>query len=252
MHDMNRRAVIALVLTGAMGWVGFGIGWAIVGGYLPGTDPTASAQAITNFYTRDLLSIRVGLMLAVFSLTFVLMWGVAVVMVSRRIERGFPAFSYVQLVAMALSNGFTLLCVIVWCVASYRAGEISPDITRTLHDFAWLMFELSWPPYFVWLLAIAIVILRDRSPQPLFPRWAGYLTIAEAMVNFLDSFLHIFKTGPLAYNGLYALWVTVFVFWAWAIVMTILVVRAAKRPELSSTPEAEPAVKLGVVVPANA
>jgi hypothetical protein len=222
-----------------MGWVGFGIGWAIVGGYLPGTDPTASAEVIANFYTHDLLTIRIGLMLALFSLTFVLMWGIAVIMVCRRIERSFPAFSYLQLAAMTLSNGFTLLCVIVWCVASYRAGEIPPDITRTLHDFGWLMFELSWPPYFVWLLAIAIVIFRDRSPRPLLPRWAAYLTIAEAMINFLDSFLHIFKTGPLAYNGLYALWVTVFVFWAWAVVMTILVVRAAKRPEMSSTPEEE-------------
>lgn len=233
MQASNGRVVSALAVTGVLGWVGYGIGWAIVGGYLPGTEPSASAEAITSFYTQNLMSVRVGLMIAMFCLTFVLMWGVAVFMVSRRIENGFPAFSYVQLAAMTVGNGFTLLCVIIWMVASYRAGDISPQITLTLHDFAWLMFELSWPPYFVWLLAIAIVILRDRSVRPLLPRWAAYMTLAEAVVNFLDSFLHIFKTGPLGYNGFYALWVTVFVFWAWALVLTATVLRAAKRPEMS-------------------
>jgi hypothetical protein len=209
-----------------------------VGGYLPGTEPAASPEAITAFYTENLMPVRVGLMIGMFCLTFVLMWGVSVFMVSRRIEGRFSAFSYLQLSAMTVANGFTLLCVIIWMVASYRAGEISPQITLTLHDFAWLMFELSWPPYFVWLLAIAIVILRDKSARPLLPRWAAYMTLAEAVVNFLDSFLHIFKTGPLGYNGFYALWVTVFVFWAWAVVLTVLIVRAAKRPELSQ-PEDE-------------
>jgi hypothetical protein len=235
MQAMNGRIVSGLTITGVLGWVGFGIGWALVAGFLPATPPTDSAQQIAEFYLQDLMPIRVGLMIGMFCLTFVYMWGVGVFLLSRRIEGGWTPFSFVQLAAMTAANGFTLLCVICWMAASYRVGEISPEITLTLHDFGWLMFELSWPPYFVWLIAIAIVILRDRSANPLLPRWVAYLTIAEAIVNFLDSFLHIFKTGPLAYDGFYALWVTVWVFWAWALVLSVMVIRAARRPDLSWT-----------------
>lgn len=228
----NGRTVVWLVLAGAMGWVGYGISFGAVASFIPASDPSTSADEIVRLYTDNLLRTQLGLSVGAASLTCVLMWGVAVFMVSRRIEKGFPAFSYLQLAAMTMSNGFTILCTIIWCIASFRAGEISPDITRTLHDFGWVMWELSWPPYFLWLVAIGLVILRDRSPRPILPRWAGYVTIGEAVVNFLDMFPHMFTTGPLAYNGFYAFWITVFVFWAWAVAMTILVIRAARRPEI--------------------
>jgi hypothetical protein len=39
----------------------------------------------------------------------------------------------------------------------------------------------------------------------------------------------VFKTGPLAYNGLIALWIPLGVFGVWIAVMTVLVVQAIHR-----------------------
>src|ERR1700704_3854975 len=100
-----------------------------------------------------------------------------------------------------------------------------------LHDAAWFLFLFSWPPFAVWVGAVGVVILRDRDQSPMFPRWSGYLSIWTAFLFIPAALMAFFKTGPMAYNGVLALYIPVFVFVVWVIAMTRVLLRIISSQE---------------------
>jgi hypothetical protein len=45
------------------------------------------------------------------------------------------------------------------------------------------------------------------------------------------SFMGLFKTGPLAYNGLLAFWLVAVDFFVWMVVMSIVVMKVISKDE---------------------
>jgi hypothetical protein len=109
-----------------------------------------------------------------------------------------------------------------------------------LNDFGWFAFLFSFPPFTAWCVMIAVAILRDHAPNPLFPRWAGYLSIWAAVMLMPAGLMTFFKTGPMAYDGIIAFWIPTFSFLVWMIAMTVSMLRLIKRLERRSVPLAEP------------
>jgi hypothetical protein len=81
----------------------------------------------------------------------------------------------------------------------------------------------------MWMIAIAI--LRDVNPTPTFPRWVAYYNIYAGIGMAPASFMGLFKTGPLAYNGLLAFWLVAVDFFVWMVVMSIVVMKAITRDQ---------------------
>jgi hypothetical protein len=117
----------------------------------------------------------------------------------------------------------------VWAVAAYRPETYSSDIVLMLNDAGWFLVLFTWPPFSMWCIAVAAAILRDESVDPVFPRWAGYLSISAAFLLVAAACMAFAKTGPLAYNGLIALYVPVAWFLVWMVAMSILAIRAVTR-----------------------
>ncbi|MGB8390637.1 MAG: hypothetical protein WCE76_23335, partial [Mycobacterium sp.] len=72
-------------------------------------------------------------------------------------------------------------------------------------------------------------ILSDVTPEPIFPRWSGYLSIFVALVQIPPVMLVFFKTGPFAWDGLISWWLPAIDFFGWIVVMMVLTATAARR-----------------------
>jgi hypothetical protein len=118
----------------------------------------------------------------------------------------------------------------VWAVASFRAGEISPDVTLTLSDMGWFMFLFPWQwGGGIWFVAVTLSILIDKSENPVYPHWVRYLSLWFCLLTFSDSLVAFFDDGAFAFNGLMAFYVPFSALLAWVIILTWATIRGIKR-----------------------
>jgi hypothetical protein len=136
--------------------------------------------------------------------------------------------TYIQIACVAIAALEGVISTCIWVAAAFRPAGIEPNITRALNDLGWIAFLLDVPPFTVWLGAIGIAILRDRRPEPVFPRWLGYANLWVAGLVCPALLIPFFKTGPFAYNGLIALYVPFGCFFAWMVITTPYLIAAIK------------------------
>lgn len=201
------------------------LGMVVVGGYIPATNPAGSATEIARFYTENTGSIRLGMIISMIGFTLFVPFGIAIAMQTRRMEK-VPVMTYVQIASVAISALEGVMSTCIWLTASFRPDEVSPELTRALHDLGWITFLVDVPPFSVWMVAIGIAILRDRNPVPIFPRWLGFLNFWVALLILPALLLPFFKTGPFAYNGILALYLPFGSFFIWMVIMTFALFRA--------------------------
>jgi hypothetical protein len=205
----------------------FFIGFIPLAHFLPPPSPEAGAAEIAQMYRDNALGIRIGMFLVLIVAGLFLTFGVSITMQTRRIEGpGYPIMSYLQLPVMGLSAVIAAFCAIFWEAAAYRPDNTSPDVTRALNDLGWFTFLWPWVPFSLWCVAIAVPVLRDRSAAPVYPRWVAYLNIWTAIL-FLPAGVIVFvKRGPLAWNGVFAFYIPLFVFFGWVMAMAFVTLRA--------------------------
>jgi len=90
-------------------------------------------------------------------------------------------------------------------------------------------------------MATSAAILCDTSATPVVPRWSGYLGLVMGLAQASASFLIYFKTGPFAWNGLFAWWLPATDFFAWFVIMTVLTIKAIDNQDRQSAERPEPA-----------
>ncbi|MCY4426738.1 MAG: hypothetical protein OXC05_06875 [Halieaceae bacterium] len=205
------------------------LGMIILAPYVPATDPTANAETIQAFYLDNLWGIRFGMVLCLIAFSLLVPFGVGIALQTRRMET-IPAMSWLQVAAIAVCAFEGIMAVLIWLAAAYRPGEVSAEITLTLHDLGWLTFLIDIPIFSIWLAAVGIAILRDRKSPPLLPRWLGYFTLWVAILLAPALGIEFFKTGPFAYNGLLALYLPFVMIFLWMIVIVPPLLKAMDTP----------------------
>lgn len=205
-------------------------------GFIPPPSPAHSASEIAQLYIDRKLAIRVGTLIECVGFTFYLTWSMSIVFFMRKMERGMPVLSYT---AIALAGGgyvFFLLMPITWAALAFRPETLDPAILQVANDYVWFVFILSWPPFAMFMVLIAVAVLRDRNPTPIFPRWVGYLNLWTAVLIIPAGLVEFFTTGPFAYDGAISFWFVWIVFFGWIIGMSVIVLRACaaeKRGQLA-------------------
>jgi hypothetical protein len=202
----------------------------LLAGMFPPTLPTATAAEIVDHYASNATPLRVGCVLMAFGAALIAPWAVAIAVQMRRRELGAPVLTYAALASAFFVAIDASLIPTVWAVASFRAGAVSPDITLTLNDTGWFMFEFPWQlGGGIWFVAVALSILTDSGDDPTYPRSIGWLSLWFCLLTFGDSLNVFFKQGPFAYNGLFTFYIPFSVLLAWVVVLTWATVRAIKR-----------------------
>jgi hypothetical protein len=201
------------------------LGMVIVSGIVPPQDPSAGGEEIADWYSGDTTGIRLGMLISMIAFTLFVPFGIAIAIQTRRTEDR-PVLSYVQLACVAIAALEGVIAAVIWSTAAFRPEDIDPDITRAINDLAWFAFLFDIPPFSVWMAAIGIAVLRDRSEPPVFPRWVGYLNLWAATFILPGMLMTFFKTGPFAFDGLLALYLPFSVFFAWMLVMSVMLFKA--------------------------
>ena len=213
------------------GWIA---SFVLLAGFIPPPSPDLTPEQLVALYSGHTGVIRLGLMLTMFASALLVPFAAVISAQMRRIEGDRAVLAPTQLISGGLLALEFILPLMVWQTAAYRP-EISPVLVRLLNDMGWLMFVGVISSAIVEFACIGVVILADRRGTGVFPRWAGYFNLWVALLVAPAGMVPFFKSGPFAWNGLFAFFVPMAVFATWAVVMVVLLRRAILAEDSDTT-----------------
>lgn len=229
---MNATTQRWCVYCGPLLMIVFSIGFWLVAGLIPVPDPDDPAEKIAQMYAEDETRIRIGLIISMFGAGFAFPFAVALFLQIRRIEGPNAPMAYVQLTTGIMNTLLFVIPMFCMAAATYRADSRDPEITEGLHDLGWLMFVGFAAPAIVQTVSIAIAVLRDHRPKPVYARWVGYFNVWCALLFVPGPLVICFHDGPFAWNGVFTFWIPLSVFGGWFFVMAYVTLKAIKDQEL--------------------
>ena len=224
---------------------GFLVMFWFIAGLVPPMSPALTADQTARIYSDHDLRIRIGLALMIL---FAWLFVPFLALLSRQVRRIEGYWGVMSLTQVMLSVTFPFgfsLCALFGVAAAYRP-ERNPDVTQALSDMFWFIFVGLVGPLITQVVILAFCVFIDRRQAPSFPRWFGYFNIWYAVLGVPGCAIYLFKTGPLAWNGMFAFWIPLTVFCIWMIVTAIMLtkavdVEAAERQARAANREWEPA-----------
>jgi hypothetical protein len=216
---MAKRIQLACAWAGSVFFVLYLIAFAGFARFIPPPAPSWSADRIAEIFTDHAIQIRVGMVLGLIATTLLIPFFAVISVQIARIERRMPVLALMQFGGAVLLIVFFQLCGMLWATATFRT-ELDPSTIRMLNDLSWLVFVMVFPGYVLQLSCIAIASFMDRSAQPLWPRWVGYLNLWIALSGGGGGIAVFFKYGPFAWNGLVGFYIPIGAFVIWIVVMT--------------------------------
>lgn len=219
------------IWAGAAMMLAYLLGFVIFAKLVPVPSPNWSAERLTAWLSDHKVAFQVGCVFMITGASLIGPWGAALAIWTRRTEERFPVLYATQIVSIGAGAAIFVLIEVFWAVAAFRVGEVSAELTQAMFDVSWFLFLFASPPFIVWIVALALGILWNPPEHQYFPRWAGYLTLVLALDLMLALMMVFFKTGPFSYSGLLALWLPFGSFFAWALVMIVLGLKAISRQE---------------------
>ena len=212
---------LALVLM-----TGIGFGWLMH--MVPPPSPTDSKQATLQWVAEGQTSILLGAALVTFFWSFWVTWAAPLILYIRRMER-VPLLTFAALANVGAGGAVITTIAVAWTVMAFRAED--PAVVQAFNDLGFFLFLYTWPGFGILMVIIAIAIFRNVNSEPIFPRWVAYYNLYAALGMAPASFMGLFKTGPLAYNGALAFWLVVIDFFVWMVVMSVLLMKVIARDE---------------------
>ena len=225
---IDTRVVSLMAWSGIALIVSLAVAQGLLMGFIPPPSPAMSAEAIKAIYVERKLGIRVGSLIECIGFTFYLTWSMSIVIFMRRMERGIPVLSWTSIANNGGGYVFFLLMPITWGALAFRPETLAPEIIQIANDYIWFVFILSWPPFALFMVFVATAVLRDPSPQPVFPRWVGFFNLWTAVLIIPAGLVEFFTSGPFAYDGPISFWWVWLEFFGWILVMSIVVLRACR------------------------
>lgn len=208
--------------------IGLLLGWWICAGFLPAMPPMTSPADVAAIFAERTTGIRVGMVIVMWSALIFIFFAGALAHFVSRIEGGPGALTYAVVLGGAGNMVLTFYPAVWWLVAAYRP-ERAPELIALFNDMAWLQFIGGVSMFDALPIAVAVAAFCDKSPDPVFPRWAGYANAAVVFMILPDQLLFFFHSGPFAWNGLFGLWIPLVLFGGWFVLMFWLMRRAILR-----------------------
>jgi hypothetical protein len=79
--------------------------------------------------------------------------------------------------------------------------------------------------------SIGLAAFVDKRPNPVFPRWFGYLNFILGIALLPGVFVYVASDGPFAWNGLFTNIIPSIAFLIWKIAMIVVLLKAVKSEE---------------------
>lgn len=205
---------------------GVGFGWLMH--MVPPPSPSADKAVTLAWVAGNQRSILIGAALVTFFWSFWVTWAAPILLYIRRMER-VPLLTFASLANVGGGSAVITIIAVAWTVMAFRAED--PAIVQAFNDFGFFLFLYTWPPFGILMVIIAVAIFRNPGPHRPFPRWVAYYNLYAALGMAPASFMGLFKTGPLAYNGILAFWLVAVDFFLWMVVMSVMALKAIGADE---------------------
>lgn len=214
----------AFAWSGVVMLVLFLLGFWVVAGYVPPSNPKASVAEIVDFYSSNTTAIHLGLWLTMIAAAFCATFFTVISIQMRRIEGPHSPLAFAQMICGGLFVIEFIIPLMIWQGADYRP-TLNPSMTYRLHDLGWLFFLGVVSTGVLQAFLIAWAILRDPRERPIFPRWVAYVSLWCGLLFMPGGLIVFFKSGPLDWRGLIAWWLLLVAFGIWvvALVYSLLV-----------------------------
>jgi hypothetical protein len=199
-----------------------------IAGFVPPPSPHDSAVQIAAIFRAHPDRIRLGLVLSIFGAALLGPWvGVTTTQLKRAEGRHTP-LSYTELALGAVLVFEFVIPVLLMEAAALRPG-LPPATLRLVDDFGWLSFVGGPSTAMIEVFVIGVVILQDRRPQPVFPRWSGWLSLIVPLLFAPGAVIVFFSRGVLAWNGALTWWVGLISFGVWIVLFTVALWQAINQ-----------------------
>ena len=189
--------------------------WTGLGKFFPPPPQYWSADEVVQFYLKDNLQIRAGMVGVMFFGGFYMVWSAVLARIIRRIEGPDGVLSVIEMMGGLATTMVIELFGAVWLTASFRTEMRSPQDIQLLQDLGWFIFDMTFMVTFAQMVAFGIAILIDKRPTPLFPRWLGWLSIWAGSVFLPEVFMPFFMNGPFSWHGVISYYVALSPFFIW-------------------------------------
>ena len=225
---MNTKNQLLCTWSGPAFLIIFSIGWWFIAWFIPPQSPNSSAAEIAAFYMQNPVSIKMGMVIAMFSVGFFGPWLAVISTQMQRMEGRSPVLAYTQMICGVMGVLAFLLPIMIWCTIAFRPDR-DPQLILLFNDLAWLMLTTIVSPAIVQNIAIGLAILGDKNPTRVFPKWAAYFNFWIATSFMPAMIVPFFKTGPFAWDGIIGFWLPLVDFGAWIWVMFFLLRKGIKQ-----------------------
>jgi hypothetical protein len=226
-RDRNYRIWRLCAWSGVVYTVGAIIFFAITAGFIPPPSENWDAARVAAYFHQNHARITVGMEGVLLVAFFYAFFSIGLSRLMQRVEgpRGF--LHAIEEMGGLATAGITIGCALAWLTAAFRAGTRAPGDVQTLNDLGWMIFNLTAPVTIAQMVGFGTVwLFRDERPQPLMPRWLGYLSIVTAAI-FLVVFLSPWHTsGAFSWQGAITLYLGFGAFFVWIVAVLPLAFRA--------------------------
>jgi hypothetical protein len=172
---------------------------------IPPPSPTLSGEELMAKYADNIMLVRLAIPLGLIAAMLYIPWSALLSLHAARIEGQMPIMSLAAFGAGVANALIFFLPFTFWAPIFYRP-ERDPNLFLLLNDLTWLEFVMAFTPMSLQLILLGWVGLRDKSSNPVFPRWICFLSFWVALLFAPGGLAIYFKTGPFAWNGILAFW----------------------------------------------
>jgi len=224
---MNTTAQRLCAWSGIACLVLFFVGFWPIAGFIPPPAPKLTGEQLEQLFTGHAARIRIGMIVALFAAALLASWSAGITAQMLRMRRRVGALAYTNLAVGALFVLEFIISLIIWQSMTYRPRDA--QVLLAMNDTAWFLFVCITSTPMLQTVAIGTAIFldtRDDRPDPVFPRWAGYLNYWVAVLFTPGTIAVFFKDGPFAWNGLFTWYLPLAVFAIWMVIMSVLLLKA--------------------------
>jgi len=204
-----------------------GVTWLVAFLVFPGfvhpMSPTMSAEQVAAFYRdpENLPRIRYSMVVFNWFCIALIPFVSLIVMQIRRMSHRTPILQYCYLGCLTGGPALFFIANLFWLLAAFRP-ERRPELTQMFNDLAWVTFTGQVGFLVAQCVFLALAIFLDRQARPVFKSWVAHFNLLIAAALAPASFVALFLTGPIAWDGFLSFWVRNSAIALWIVVMTLV------------------------------